>query len=61
MIDAVIVKTKTPINLFLSTFFRIISSGREIPLTDIRKARAVPTGRQEQFLQEALSPSSSLR
>lgn len=45
MIDTVIVKTKAPISLFLSTFFKIIISGREIPLTAIRKASAVPTGR----------------
>ena len=44
MIDTVTIKTKTPISSFLSTFFRIIISGREIALTAIRKARAVPTG-----------------
>jgi hypothetical protein len=44
MIDNVTISTKASISSFLSTFFRIIISGREIALTAIRKARAVPTG-----------------
>ena len=35
--------TKTPINCHFRTFFRIIISGKDRPMTDIIKASAVPS------------------
>ena len=35
---------KVKINGSFNTFFNIMSSGRDIPITDIIKARAVPNG-----------------
>jgi len=44
MIPDAIIPTKVRIKGSLSTFFRIINSGSEIPITDIIKANAVPKG-----------------
>lgn len=45
IIEAATIEIKIAISSFLSTFLRIIISGRETAVTDIRNARDVPIGR----------------
>jgi hypothetical protein len=45
IIEAATIETKIAISSFFSTFLRIITSGRETTVTDIRNAREVPIGK----------------
>ena len=44
MIPVAMMAIKVRIKGSFNTFFKMISSGSEIPITDIIKARAVPSG-----------------
>ena len=44
MIPIANMPTKAKISFNFKTFFKIISSGSDMPITDIIKARAVPSG-----------------